>query len=152
MARAPSANPSVDGIDATDPGMLDASVHRMTLTRIFKLVIPAGHYVEAAVALRVSKHLRERVAAAPVVVALWPTGSQEVVWGSDYLTRARTLGQEATQILLLRVADAEDSRYLNRMVLGLKGRPLPAQSGKGVSAAQGVGPDRSRQDPGWRLA
>jgi hypothetical protein len=103
----------------------------MTLTRITKrLLLPAGHYVEAAVALQVSKHLRERLRAASVVIALWPNGSQDVVWGGDDLTRARALGRRTAQILLLRVSDDDDCRFLDRMVHCLKEQPPASLASK----------------------
>ena len=99
--------------------------------------------------LQLSKSLRERLRAAPAVVALRPNCSQEVVWGQEYLTRSRAMGLATAQILLLRVADDEECRFLNQMVLHLKGVRPPLHPGGGTSAARRAGADRSRQDPGW---
>ena len=87
----------------------------MNIKRLpIRLRIPAGHYVEQASALQCSRSLRERLAEASVVVALWPTGAQEVVWGRELLMRLGAGGQSRVKVLLLRVADDEDYASLNR--------------------------------------
>jgi hypothetical protein len=131
---------------------------RMTMTRVSKLMIPAGHFVEHARALQCSRNLRERLHAAPAVVALWPNGSQQVVWGHDYLKRWRVLGHATAKVLLLRVSDEEDCIYLNSAVLALKEQDAhslkarqSAVSGKEKRASPWSG-NCTGPDAAWRMA
>ena len=118
-----------------------------------RLAIPAGHYVEQASALQCSQSLRERLDAATVVVALRPTGVQEVVWGHDHLMRLSARGQGMMKVLVLRVSDDEDYENLNSVVLHSKdphGMLTKLRRVKASSAAQAAG--ASRLHPSWRLA
>src|SRR5438045_6141951 len=135
-------------------------MHRMVMTRVSKLTIPAVHFVEHALALQCSESLRERLREAPAVVALWPNGSQQVLWGQDYLTRYRVLGHATAKVLLLRVSDEGDCSFLNRVVMALKeqdpatlkSRQVSSGSGKGRRAFLGSDANCTSQAPAWRVA
>ena len=86
------------------PGMRGASIRYMSLTRISKLAIPADHYEEDALVLQYSQHLCDRLRAAPAVVAVWPNGSRQVVWGLDcYSSYAYPAGGNAASLTTLMV-------------------------------------------------
>ncbi|HEX5107620.1 MAG TPA: hypothetical protein VFV95_04205, partial [Vicinamibacterales bacterium] len=49
-------------------------------------------FIEHARALGHSRQLRKLLRMAPMVVALWPDGTQELLFGGDYLTHQKALG------------------------------------------------------------
>ena len=82
----------------------------------FGFNVPPGR-IKHARALGHSKQLRKLLRMAPMIVALWPDGTQELLFGGDYLTHQKALGHTQFRGLFLRVANEEEISYLVAVIV-----------------------------------